>query len=461
MKRSDMTVLIYDTTQNIYTKIYPSESGGTAYIASQAIEGHEAYQYYKKAKENGGSVLTFTEGYEYSGITDRSNSESADSARYPFGNLADNSLDLELSELQSVICAEITTVASNEYLILIEAVVTPVSSTVTTLRLQLVIISLIMLALSAALAYFMSRVIAGPIVKINKNAKELAKQNYSVRFSGGGYREIKELSDTLNYATVELSKVEKLRQELIANVSHDLRTPLTMIIGYGEVIRDLPGENTPENIQIIIDEAAHLSTLVNDLLDLSKLQAGELTLEESVFSLTNSIKDIFTRYSRLVEQKGYRILFENDGAAEIKADPLKITQVLYNLMNNAVNYAGEDKTVIVRQKVENNIVKIEVEDHGKGIEEENLKFIWDRYYKVDKSHQSSVIGTGLGLSIVKNILDLHKARYGVQSQIGKGSVFWFSLPCVSFTKAPAPLTLCLSGSGAVTPQNPAESPEQP
>ena len=200
-----------------------------------------------------------------------------------------------------------------------------------------------------------------------------------------------------------------------------------MIKGYGEVMRDLPGENTPENVQIIIDEASRLSTLVTDLLDLSKLQAGALTLESDVFSLTDSIKNIFKRYSKLKEQDGYKIEFESNQDVLIYGDELKMSQVIYNLVNNAVNYVGEDKTVIVKQVVTGDRVRVEVIDHGAGIPKDKLDYIWDRYYKVDKMHKSAVIGTGLGLSIVKNILDLHNATYGVESKEGQGSNFWFEM----------------------------------
>lgn len=155
-------------------------------------------------------------------------------------------------------------------MVLLHSQISPVNSTVETLRVQFVYIAVIMLVLSLLLALGISRLISAPIVQINRTAKLLATGNYDVRFTGQGYLEIRELRDTLNYAAVELSKVEALRRELIANISHDLRTPLTMITGYAEVMRDLPGENTPENVQIIIDEAKRLSVLVTDILDLSK-----------------------------------------------------------------------------------------------------------------------------------------------------------------------------------------------
>jgi signal transduction histidine kinase len=189
-------------------------------------------------------------------------------------------------------------------------------------------------------------------------------------------------------------------------------------------MRDLPGENTPENIQIIIDEATRLTTLVNDMLDISKLQSGTQPFNRTDFNLTQSIREILLRYSKLTD---YKISFLADSEVMVNADELKISQVVYNLINNAITYTGDDKVVDISQTIEDGKVRIEVRDTGEGIPQDKLKDIWDRYYKVDKAHKRAQIGTGLGLSIVKTILDMHGGRYGVQSQEGVGSIFWFEL----------------------------------
>lgn len=324
-------------------------------------------------------------------------------------------------------------------LVLLNSTISPVGSTVQTLRVQLTWITVIMLILAFFLALFLSRRISGPIIKINSSAKVLAQGNYDVQFAENGYREIAELGATLNYAAKELSKVETLRRDLIANVSHDLRTPLTMITGYAEVMRDLPGENTPENVQVIIDEANRLTTLVNDMLDLSKMQAGAQKLSPSFFDLTESVRDILGRYNKLTD---YHISFTADRDVTVYADELKISQVVYNLVNNAITYTGEDKVVRLRQTEHDGKVRIEVRDTGEGIEQDKLKDIWERYYKVDKAHKRAQIGTGLGLSIVKTILDMHGGAYGVQSEQGVGSTFWFELDVQgdSVVEAPKPLS---------------------
>lgn len=328
-------------------------------------------------------------------------------------------------EPESIVYAFLATRKSGSaVMILLNSTISPVSSTVQTLRVQLACITGLMVVLSLGLALLLSRHISRPIIRINEAAKEMADGNYAPLFHTDGYREIAELGQTLNYTAVELSKVETLQRDLIANVSHDLRTPLTMITGYSEVIRDLPGENTPENVQVIIDEANRLTTLVNDMLDLSKLQSGTLTLNRSVFNLTQSVRRILQRYNKLTD---YTITFSAPEEIEVYADELKISQVVYNLINNAITYTGEDKTVKLVQTICGGQVRISVSDTGEGIPQDKLKDIWQRYYKLDKAHKRAQVGTGLGLSIVKMILDLHRGRYGVQSQEGVGSTFWFEL----------------------------------
>ena len=318
----------------------------------------------------------------------------------------------------------------DNYLIVQRASIAPMNTMIKTLENQVLFMGSFLLVLALIMAFIMSKVITKPIVQINRSANLLAAGKNNIEFSGHGYREIEELSDTLNYAAKELSRNDELQKELIANVSHDLRTPLTMIKGYSEVMRDIPGENTPENIQVIIDEATRLTDLVNDMFDLSKLQSGTKNAEMKCFCITKSIRDTMFRYEKLTRQDGYNIEFFSDEETSVFADEGMILQVLYNLINNAINYSGEDKYICVRQTVENDTVRISVSDNGAGISEEDIPFIWDRYYKVDKVHKRATVGTGLGLSIVKGILELHNATYGVTSVVGGGSTFWFELKTV-------------------------------
>jgi signal transduction histidine kinase len=264
-------------------------------------------------------------------------------------------------------------------------------------------------------------------VQINQSAKALARGNYETEFHGKGYLEIEELSDTLNTAATELSKVERLRRELIANISHDLRTPLAFIYSYAEMMHDFPHEVTPEQSKIIMDETKRLTSLVNDMLDISLLEAGAAKLNKTNYNLTESLRKTINRMNELVKNEGYQLYFEYNEDIYVCADEVKITQVFYNLLLNAITHSGDDKTVIVRQSVRENSVRIEVIDHGEGIDQSDLPYIWERYYKVDKKHKRPIMGTGLGLSIVKKIIEMHGGKYGVESEEGKGSVFSFQI----------------------------------
>lgn len=318
--------------------------------------------------------------------------------------------------------------SGRSYVIMLNSQMTPMRTVTGTLETQFAWISYLVLLAAMTVAYLISRLVSRPISRMNESAKRLAKGDYQVHFAGQGYRETRELAQTLNYAAGELSKADGLQKELIANISHDLRSPLTMIKGYSEMIRDIPGENTPENMQVIIDEATRLSELVNDLLDISKLQAGTRPLERDFFDLTQTVLETMDRYEKLTARDGYCIRFFSDCHVRICADRSMILQVIYNLINNAINHSGEDKLILVRQTVSGETVRISVEDHGEGIEADQLPYIWDRYYKVDRVHRIATVGTGLGLSIVKNILEMHSSRFGVESTVGQGSVFWFELP---------------------------------
>lgn len=313
------------------------------------------------------------------------------------------------------------------YFILVSGSLTPIEETVSTLERQLLIITGVLIFLSLIVAYIIGEVTSKPIHKTNEKAKKLAEGKLDIHFDGKGYLEIDELNETLNYAVQELSKVETLRNELIANMSHDLRTPLTMIGGYSEVIRDLPGEDTKENIQVIIDETKRLTNLVNNILDLSKLQANTEELKTEQFNLTDLIRSTVTRLNKMIENDNYEIIFESNEEVFVNADHDKINQVIYNILGNAIHYTGEDKKVYVRQIVLDNRVRIEVEDTGKGIKQEDIPYVWDRYYQLKKNHKRQELGTGLGLSIVKGILELHSASYGVISEKGKGAIFYFEL----------------------------------
>ena len=315
------------------------------------------------------------------------------------------------------------------YMLFISTSLEPVGPAVEVIKDQLIFITLMTFFLGLFITLMLSNRLSRPFRQVTHAANQLASGDYTTRFEGGNYAEINELSDALNYAASEISKVDSLRNDLIANVSHDLRTPLTMIKAYAEMVRDLSGDNPEKRNQhlgVIIDESDRLSELVNNLLELSKLQHGNVELDRRQFSVSEFISSAVSRYQVLSEQQGYQFEVEHDADVICEGDESRLAQVLYNFINNAVNYSGDSRRIIIRQRNFPLVVRIEVIDFGVGIEREKLPMIFDRYYR-DERTKRDVVGTGLGLSIVKEILRLHGMRFGVQSEVGKGSLFWFEI----------------------------------
>lgn len=305
----------------------------------------------------------------------------------------------------------------------------PFDSSAAVLRNQFVIVSIICLFVALLLSFVLSSHISKPLSDFSKVAEKLGKGDYGVRFVGNGYTEIEELASTLNYATEEMGKTEALRRDFLANVSHDLRTPLTMVKAYAEMIRDISGSDEikrTEHAQVIIEEADRLAELVGDILNLSKIQSGTDKPDPELMDLSEITAEVISRFGIKCEKEGYVFKTEIDDGVRAYGDVKRIEQVLYNLIGNALNYTGSDKTVSVKVFSEGGKARFEVTDTGKGIPPEEIDTIWDRYYRSNINKRSH-IGTGLGLSIVKSILLSHNAEFGIESEVGKGSTFWFAL----------------------------------
>lgn len=306
----------------------------------------------------------------------------------------------------------------------------PISSTVAVLKRQLIFIIIIALLIAFLISYTISKKISKPIEKITKTSKEMSKGNYDISFdSGTDIIEINELEQSLNSATKELSKTETLRRELLANVSHDLKTPLTLIRANAEMVKDLTYNNKEKrdkNLNTILQEVDRLNLLVEDILNLSKIQSSADSLNIEKFNINDMINSIINNFNILCERDGYKINYEGFDCL-ISADKQKIQQVIYNLINNAINYTGSDKQIYIKMFDKDTTIRVEITDTGKGIDEKDIPYIWDKYYKVDKKYKRVTYGTGLGLSIVKNILIMHGFEYGVDTKKDSGTTFYFEI----------------------------------
>ena len=321
----------------------------------------------------------------------------------------------------------------NEVYLYIFSPLYPVSSTVEILKDQLFYVTLITLIGAFSLAIYFANRISKPIKDITTTAKDMGRGNYNVKFVGNSYSEINNLAAALNTATYELGNADARQKDLIANVSHDLKTPLTMIRSYAEMIRDLSGDNPEKrntHLHVIIDESERMSRLVSDMATISAMQTKKIVLEKTTFDLSAVSASILASYDIYQEQDGYDFVFNAPKDCLVFADKDRIAQVISNLTTNAVKYCGEDKYIALTIRKIGRKYRLEVSDHGPGIKPEELPHVWERYYKTSTNYVRETSGTGLGLSIVKEILMLHNANYGVESKVGQGSTFWFELDMV-------------------------------
>ncbi|WP_163149752.1 ATP-binding protein [Anoxybacillus sp. MB8] len=229
----------------------------------------------------------------------------------------------------------------------------------------------------------------------------------------------------------EERRLDKLRKDFIANVSHELRTPIAMLQGYSEAIVDdiaATDEEKKELAKVIYDESLRMGRLVNDLLDLARMEAGHLTLHEEQVPLRPYIERIIHKFQALAKEKGVHLLVEMNDELIVSFDPDRIEQVLTNLIDNALRHTDDGGEVRVIVDAGEEVVRISVQDSGSGIAEEDLPFVFERFYKADKARTRGRSGTGLGLAIAKNIVEAHKGTIAVHSKLGEGTTFTFTLP---------------------------------
>lgn len=314
----------------------------------------------------------------------------------------------------------------NVYYIFVSGSVQLADVTVHVLKKQFTLIALSIFSIATMVTLILARKLSFPIVRITESANRLAMGDLTVNFEGEDYTEIKALSKTLNYATQEFKKTDELRRDLVANVSHDIKTPLTMIRAYAEMVQDLSGDD-PEmrakHLGVILDETEHLENLVTDMLTLSKYEANAFEIRLSAFNLQKHIEKTVSLFS------GMDVDFVVNVKPKVKvvADEVKMGQVLYNFVNNATKYVGDDNIIEINTKEVGEEIIVSVTDHGIGIADEILEHIWDRYYKIDKNHKRTVKSSGLGLSIVKAICDATGSKCWVESSVGEGSTFFYTL----------------------------------
>ena len=302
-----------------------------------------------------------------------------------------------------------------------------VGGTVRILRLQLVWVSVLSLILGFFLAWVISKRFEKPIAEIADSAKEIAGGNFHPALPKGFCAELDELSDTLGETALRLEKAKNAQRDFLANVSHDLRTPLTMIKGYAEMVKEISWsdeEKREKDLDIIIREADRLTALVNEILDFSAMQTDDAAQAFGVIDLSRATREVIGQFLPFCEQNGFVIEADIIDGITVSADEAQIKRVMYNFIDNAINHTDGSKKIKVSLTGKNGSVRFEVTDYGKGIADEDLPYIWDRYY-TSRNRKNKAVVSGLGLSIAKEILTAHRAKFGVDN---KGCcTFWFEL----------------------------------
>lgn len=309
----------------------------------------------------------------------------------------------------------------------------PLETTIRAIQVQFSYILIVAIIVSSLLALFLSHSFSDPLIKINDAAKEIALGNYNTRIQLKSSEEIKVLGETINNLAKQLTRVEQMRREFIANVSHELRTPLSYLKGYAEILIDGLAETESDKekyLNIILEESDRLRKMVDEILHLSQIEAGSIQLKLTPFSVEALVKRTIDKILPLAAKRDISIKFNNidDDLLLCVADEGRIKQILINLLNNAVKHSFDHGNILISSYRLNDKIYICVRDFGEGISEEDLPFIWDRFYTAGKSKYKGLESSGLGLSIIKSIINAHGCDITVNSVKGEGTEFCFWLP---------------------------------
>ncbi|WP_039764351.1 MULTISPECIES: sensor histidine kinase [unclassified Caldicellulosiruptor] len=292
------------------------------------------------------------------------------------------------------------------------------------------LITLFEVILVLIITYTLTQKIITPIKKLASVSRKIAEGDFSekILMPLNSSDEIGELIASFNYMTEKLENLEMMRKSFISNVSHELRSPLTSIRGFIEGILDrtIPDDKRDFYLNLVKEEVIKLNNLINQLLELSRLEWGKINLNLSTFKIYSVIAEELIKFEKRIEEKKIEVFLEVDENLVVKADRDLISRVVHNLLDNAIKYNKVGGKIYVYSEVENGKAYITIQDTGIGIPEKLQKLIWERFYKVDES-RSLEKGVGLGLSIVKEIIKLHKQNIWVESEEGVGTKFTFTL----------------------------------
>ena len=295
-----------------------------------------------------------------------------------------------------------------------------------------IVISSLWLSLAMlVVVYFITDRQISPLREMSKAAREFAAGRYDSRITVSGTDEVAELAEAFNSMADSMQRSDETRRMFLANVSHDLRTPMTTISGFVDSIKDgvIPEDKVPYYLGVISSEVKRLSRLVSSLLDITKIQAGERKFVMTPFDICEMAREIIISSDQRLEEKKLDVVFEaGEDNMYVNADHDAIYQVMYNLCDNAIKFSREGGEYRITIKHDGSKVLFEIFNEGEGIAEQDLPYVFDRFYKSDKSRGLDKTGVGLGLYISRTIIEQHGEKIHVESEHGKWCRFYFTLP---------------------------------
>lgn len=289
-------------------------------------------------------------------------------------------------------------------------------------------IGVLLILASTIMGFIISRSITRPINKLMTKAKYISKGEYDKKIEiNTDILEINDLINSINNLSQSIKEQENIRKRLTGDISHELKTPLTNIQSHLEAMIDGIWEPTEKRLLSVKEEAERLSSLVSDMQKLNKYDESSIKLKKDNVNISDIICFVIFQFSNLAKSKNIKIEYEKKNI-NLYCDKDKITQALVNILSNAIRYSNEGSTIFIEERLKDNKVIISIEDQGIGISEEDLKYVFERFYRADKSRTRATGGTGIGLTIVKSIVSSHGGEVKLESKLGEGSKFTIILP---------------------------------
>lgn len=305
-----------------------------------------------------------------------------------------------------------------------------VQSLISKLNRHFVIAAILTITFMILTIISLTRVLTKPLIKMKKATEKISKGDFTVNLPEMGKDELGDLAKSITVLSTDLKHLKEDRNEFLANISHELRTPITYIKGYADIARrdNLDKHDRRKYLDIIFEESEKLSDMIKDLFDLARIDKNTFTINKEIVNLSLFLHTLYEKMLPAFQEKRIHLDLECEANLKVNVDPMRFEQIILNLLDNSIKYSPIETTTSIHAYKDKGNVCIEIKDEGYGIPTEDLPFIFERFYRVEKSRSRGFGGSGLGLAIVKELVDAHQdSAIQVESQLGEGTRFLITL----------------------------------